>query len=90
MHESALGYHAVETGKGRPEAVVEASACVCDNVKESRLILKNAGKRLLVRASKLLGGKKGIPQTLLGNSPIRRRFTSTYRIPYEIGSRLAP
>jgi hypothetical protein len=58
MHESALDYHAVkneapsvqvEAGKGRPEAVVEASACVCDNVKEFvewRLILKNAGKRL--------------------------------------------
>jgi hypothetical protein len=43
MHESALDYHAVkneapsvqmETGKGRREAVVEASACVCDNAKE--------------------------------------------------------
>jgi hypothetical protein len=67
MHESVLDYHAVkneapsvqvEVGKGRPEAVVEASACDCDNVKEWRLILKNAGKRLIVRASKLLGGKK--------------------------------
>ena len=74
IHESALGYHAVkneapsvqvETGKGRPEAVVEASACVCDNAKEWRLILKNAGKRLLVRASKLLGGKKEFPQPYL-------------------------
>jgi len=43
MHESALDYHAVknkapsvqvEAGEGRPEAVVEACACVCENVKE--------------------------------------------------------
>ena len=57
MHDSALDYHAVknevpsvqvEAGKGRPEAVVEASACVCEIVKECRVEvdLKNAGKRL--------------------------------------------
>ena len=67
MYESALDYHAVkneapsvqvEVGKGRPEAVVEASACVCDDVKEWRLILKSQASTCFVRASKLLGGKK--------------------------------
>ena len=46
MYESALDCHAVknkapsvqvEAGKGRREAVVEASACVCDNVKQSQV-----------------------------------------------------
>jgi hypothetical protein len=50
--------------KSRPEAVVEVSACVCDNVKrvfEWRVILKNAGKRV----SKLLGTKHYLFRTTL-------------------------
>jgi hypothetical protein len=67
MHESALDYHAVkneapsvqvEVGKGRPEAVVEASACVCDDVKEWRLILKSQASTCLSALRNCLAGKK--------------------------------
>jgi hypothetical protein len=76
MHESALDYHAVkngapnvqvEAGKGRPEAFVGVSACVCDckRVFEWRLILKDAAKRLAAFRSCLARNTKLFSTNLL-------------------------
>lgn len=67
MHESALDYHTVkneapsvqvEAGKGRLEAVVEASACVCENVKECRVEVDFEKRRQALALGNLLGTKR--------------------------------
>jgi hypothetical protein len=74
IHESALDYHVVkneapnlqvETGNGRPEAVVGISACVCDCKSCRAKVDFEERSQAPVRVSQLLGTKHQLFSTNL-------------------------